>query len=124
METLALEAEDFPGGRAGRNAEHHSAVDGGYFYLSAKHGLLQRDGQFEADIVAVAGEETVRLDGNGDDRIAVAGRPRLPLAGQPDLGSFLDAFGKLEGKGLAVGQRDALIVERGRVLEGHRKAIG
>ena len=65
----------------------------------------------------------MRLDGDGHQRIAVAARPGLALAGQPHLGAILQPGGQLEVDGLAIGQRDPLRSQFGRIGQGYRQAI-
>jgi hypothetical protein len=74
----------------------------GTFTLAPSTASSSADRQVEPDIVAVAREEAVRVIVDGDDRVAIAARPRLALAGEADLGAFLDALGKLDLDRLAV----------------------
>ena len=59
-------------------AQHHRPVDRRHLDLGAEHRLVERDRQVEPDIVALAPEEAVRLDRDGDDRIAIAAGPGWP----------------------------------------------
>ena len=60
---------------------------------------------------------------DGDDRVAIAAGAGLALAGEADLGAFLQPLGKLDVDRLAAAQRDALVLERRRILEADGEAI-
>ena len=66
----------------------------------------------------------MRLDRDGDDGVAGPGGARLALAGEADAGAVLDALGQLEVDGLAVGQRDPLRLQLGRIDERDGQPIG
>src|SRR5688500_13009644 len=86
-EALALEPQHLARARPPGNAQHRRAVDRRHPHLGAEHRLVERYRQIEPDIFALAAEEAVRPDGDGDDRVAVAARSRLALAGKPDPGA-------------------------------------
>ena len=73
----------------------------GTLTLAPSTASSSRDRQVEPDIVAVAREEAVRRDLDRDDRVAIAGRPRLALAGEADPGAVLDPVRQLEVDRLA-----------------------
>ena len=75
-EALALEPQHLARARPLGDAQHHRPVHGRHADLAAEHRLVDRDRQIEPDIVALAAEEAVRLDLDGDDRVAIAGRAR------------------------------------------------
>jgi hypothetical protein len=60
---------------------------------------------------------------DSDNRVARSARTRLALASEADFGAVLDSLGELDLDGLAVAERDALLLERRRVLELDRVAI-
>jgi hypothetical protein len=66
----------------------------------------------------------MRLDVDGDDRVAIAARAGLALAGEADPASLLDRLWKLDVDGLAARKGGALRLERRSILEGNRKTIG
>src|SRR5688500_17629878 len=123
-EALALEPQHLARARPLGNAQHHRAVDRRHPHLGAEHRFVERHRQIEADIVAFATEEAVRLDRDGDNRVAIAARPRLALPAEADPGAVLDARGKLDVERLAAAQGHPLAVERRGVLERHFEPVG
>ena len=71
------------------------AVEGRDRDRRAEGRLGEGDRQVDGEVVAVAAEDRVLLDGDGEDEVAGgrAGVTRLTLAAQPDLLTVLDAGG-------------------------------
>ena len=83
-QSLALEAEGAAAAGAGGIGELDRAVERRHADLAAEHRLVERERQFEPQIGAVALEQRMRRDRDGDERIAdrVAGRAApAPSAG-------------------------------------------
>src|SRR3546814_6969803 len=120
---LSLEAQHLARARTLWDAQHHGAVHGRHLHLAAEHRLVQRDGKIEPDVVAVAPEEAVRLDRNGDNRVAIGAGAGLSLTREADLGAFLDPLWELDVDRLAASQRHPLVGQRRRILEGYGQAI-
>ena len=112
--------------------------DGRHAHLLAHHRLVHRDRQIEADIVAVAREEAVRLHLDRHDRVARAARPRSPgrraasgCRSRRPAGSFrsivlpsarvmrcgVERRGILEGDGQAIADVGALAAATARAAE-------
>ena len=74
--------------------------------------------------VALAAEERVAVDRDGDDAVAGTARTDLAFALEAHLGAVLDPRRELEVDRLAVGERDALVGAPRGVDERHAQAIG
>ncbi len=91
----------------------------GTFDLAAQHRLVDRDGEVELDVVAVAAEEGVRAHLDLDQRVAGL-RPRGPRRAPALEAQHLavrHALGHREIERAAVGQRHALLGAGGRLDE-------
>src|SRR5690348_1522223 len=122
-EPAALEAEHFSRAGALWDCEHHRSFWRWHLHLGAEHRLFESHRQFEPDVVAVAGEETVGRDFDGDDRVAAPRRTFLALPAEADLGPVLQTLRELEVDGLAVGERDPLRLQGDRILERHLEPV-
>src|SRR5439155_10682904 len=69
-EAPVLEPERLARGRTLGDGQHDCAFRRRYLHFGAEHCLLERDRKIEANIVALAREEAMRRNLNGDDRIA------------------------------------------------------
>src|SRR5262249_52222571 len=96
-------------GALGDRHAHRSARRGDV-ELRPEHRFGQADRQFEMDVVALAGEELMRLDVDLDQRVAgrTSAEPRPALSAQPQ-NLFVPGTGRNDDvEGTAVGQRDPL----------------
>src|SRR6185437_692620 len=116
-EAAALETENLARARSLGDRQHYRAFGRGDLDLRSEHRLLQSDRQGQADVGAFAGEEAVRRDLDGDDRVAAATGSLPALAGEPDSGAVLEPLRKLEVDRLAIRERDPLRFQCDRVLE-------
>jgi len=66
-------------GRARRHRQHNGTLDGRHAHRRAEHRFGKADRQIEADIVAILGEEAVRLDIDRHDSVAGAAGAGLAL---------------------------------------------
>src|SRR5689334_21396265 len=64
--TAAFEAQYLARGRALGDAQHHRSFRRGHLHLGAEYRLLERDRQLEPDVGAVAREEAMLGDLDGD----------------------------------------------------------
>src|SRR5665213_503505 len=120
-QALAFEAENPPAGGVLRNRQLDRVAQGRNTDLAAQNGLIQRNRQVDAQIVAVDLEEGVRRDADRDQEIAgrMAGRGlALPL--QADLLTGNDSGRNLDVEFLAGRQSNALFSTVDRLLQRHR----
>src|SRR5260221_9390807 len=116
-EPTPLEPQDFSGGGALGDGQHHHTLRRGNFHLGTQHRLLESDRQFEPNVGALARVEAVRRDLDRHNRVAAAAGPLLALAGEADAGAVLETLRELQVDRLAVSERDPLRLQRDRILE-------
>src|SRR6266542_3520064 len=130
---LLAHAQLLPGLRAGRNAQHGPAVNGGHLDLGALRGLPREDRQGNVDVVGLAFED--RMLGDPHDDVEIARRRAsgsgISFAGEPYAlafaGSRFDAEGDRLGRH-APAWRGPLNVElhlaaADRLPEGHLHGV-
>ena len=94
---------------AGRDGKLDRAVERRHAHLAAEHRLVERDRQIEPQIGAVALEQRMRRDRDGDQQIAGrAAGPGSPWPLQPDLLAVGEAGRNLDLDLLAGRQPHAL----------------
>ena len=122
--SLAFQSHGGAALRAGLDRQHDRAVDGGAFHPRAADSLVERNRKVEADVIAIAAEELVPVDRDGDDPVARAARALLALALEAHLRPVFDPRRQFQVDGLAVGQRDALVLAGGGVGKADTQAVG
>src|SRR6185295_1940410 len=83
-ETAALEAQNIARARPLGDSEHDGTLGRRDLHLRPKHRLLERNREGQPDVVALAGEEAMRLDLDRDEGVAASTRTVLTLARKPD----------------------------------------
>lgn len=96
-DTLAADREDFTAVRPRWNAEHMRTVECGDFDFGSQSCLAVGHRQLQQQVIAVAVEQAVRLDGHKQMAIArrSAIRTRFTLASETDAHAVVDAGGNI-----------------------------
>src|SRR4051794_7519481 len=111
--------------RAAGDPQGLAPVEGRDLDLGALQRLGDRERHLDLDVVALAGEDRRALDVHDHEQVAgrAAVRPRLALAGEPDLAALLHAGGDVGPVALG-GAQPALAVAGGaRVLDDRARAV-
>lgn len=93
-----------------RNGQIDRAADGWHFDFAAEHGLVNGDGELDADVIAVALELLVRAHFDLDQRVA-SGTAEFAITAftfEAENLAVFDAFGNIEVERIAAGHADAL----------------
>src|SRR5438132_4635134 len=119
LHALAAKAEHLAGLRAGRDAEGFRAIDRVRGDLRAQRRLRQRHGLLGMEIVVAAGKFRMLFDRDENVEVALraAVESSLPLPGDSQARTFVDAGGNLDGELLLFSYASRPAAARARILD-------
>jgi len=109
VDAAPLQAEALAGDRTGRDARPHGPVHRRHLDLRAEVGLGDAHRDVGGDVVAVAAEIRVRLDGDREVEVAALGPP---LPRHADARTGVDACGNADRQALRLDERARAVAGR------------